>query len=132
MPLFNFASGRGGYMFYKKKFGYIEFGIHILFFSLRDYSPAGGLCSSSRDLSKWLVFLLGNGTSENGLSLIEKDLFDDMFEPSVSLPRGIMDRYSLETPYPLTSIASWYGYAWFGRNYRGKLFFPFDVRNDEP
>ena len=89
-------------------------------FRLRDFSPAGGLCTSPEDLSKWLTFLLGNGTTEDGLTLIDKDVFDEMFQSHVSIPESRITRYSVEKPFPVSSSASWYGYAWFGRQYRGK------------
>lgn len=91
----------------------------FLLYRLGVFSPAGGLCSSPKDLSKWLLFLLGNGTTEDGLTLIDKNVFDEMFEPHVSIPRAMMTRYSVERPFPVVSSVSWYGYAWFGRNYRG-------------
>lgn len=94
-------------------------------FRLGEFSPAGGLCSSPKDLSKWLLFLLGNGTTEDGLTLIDKTVFDEMFEPHVSLPRKVMTRYSVERPFPVVSLTAWYGYAWLGRNYRGILFLCF-------
>lgn len=91
----------------------------FLLYRLGEFSPAGGLCSSPKDLSKWLLFLLGNGTTEDGLTLIDKTVFDEMFEPHVSLPRKVMTRYSVERPFPVVSLTAWYGYAWLGRNYRG-------------
>lgn len=74
----------------------------------------------SKDLSKWMTFLLGNGTTENGFTLIKKNVFDEMFKPHISLPSGVIDVFSLIKPFPVVSSTSWYGYAWFGRNYRGK------------
>lgn len=91
----------------------------FLLYRLDDFSPAGGLCSSPKDLSKWLTFLLGNGTTEEGLNLIDKTVFDEMFWPHVSIPKDIMARYSIEKPFPVVSSVSSYGYAWFGRSYRG-------------
>lgn len=38
----------------------------------------------------------------------------------ISLPSGVIDDFSLIKPFPVVSSTSWYGYAWFGRNYRGK------------
>jgi hypothetical protein len=69
-----------------------------------------------------MKFLLGNGTTENGITLINKDVFDEMFVPSVSLPLWVMDYFTIEAPYPVNAVMSWYGYAWFGGNYRGILF----------
>lgn len=63
---------------------------------------------------------MGNGTTENGYTLIEKTVFDEMFKPHISLPSGVIDVFSLKKPFPVVSSTSWYGYAWFGRNYRGK------------
>lgn len=67
-----------------------------------------------------MTFLLGNGTTENGYTLIKKNVFDEMFKPHISLPSGVIDVFSLIKPFPVVSSTSWYGYAWFGRNYRGK------------
>lgn len=49
----------------------------------------------------------------------KKNVFDEMFKPHISLPSGVIDVFSLIKPFPVVSSTSWYGYAWFGRNYRG-------------
>lgn len=62
----------------------------------------------------------GKWNDGNGYTLIKKNVFDEMFKPHISLPSGVIDDFSLIKPFPVVSSTSWYGYAWFGRNYRGK------------
>ena len=52
--------------------------------SLSPIEPAGTIMSNAVDMAKWMRFILHNGTTDSGESLINSDRIDEMFQVSVS------------------------------------------------
>lgn len=80
----------------------------------------GGLWLLVKDLLKWMMFFLGNGMMENGYIFIKKNVFDEMFKFYIFLLFGVIDVFSLIKFFLVVLLIFWYGYVWFGCNYRGK------------
>ena len=87
-------------------------------------APAGGICASPRDYAKWLQFLLRNGTTPDDRTLVDKELWEEMWEGRQYLGDWVEnnDKYSLYKPFPVTFRGSSYATAWFRGNYRGKQY----------
>lgn len=56
---------------------------------------------------KWYIF-------------IKKNVFDEMFKFYIFLLFGVIDDFSLIKFFLVVLLIFWYGYVWFGCNYRGK------------
>ena len=52
--------------------------------SLSPIEPAGTIMSNAVDMAKWMRFILHNGTTDSGESLINRDRINEMFQVSVS------------------------------------------------
>lgn len=87
---------------------------------LGPFSPAGGLCLSPTDLTKWLYFVNTLGTTPSKKRLVSSFDFMEMTSSKVALDFLTQLGFSLFDPYPQPSYTAWYGMGWFGRFYRGQ------------
>ncbi|KAK3107771.1 hypothetical protein FSP39_021932 [Pinctada imbricata] len=88
-------------------------------YRVHSLSPAGTVCASPRDYSKWLMFLLSNATTIDGERLIEDSLWRDMWKGRQYIGDAAETSYNLYKPFPYFRSASSYATAWFRSNYRG-------------
>ena len=80
------------------------------YLDLKSVGPAGGICSTVKDMMKYMQFQLGDGTW-NGVKLVEKATLDEMHKPQFL---GSPYLFSLEEITETT-----YGLGWFTDLYRG-------------
>ena len=73
-------------------------------------NPAGGLISNADELTKWLQFLLSDGTW-NGEKLISKEVRDELFKPH------FVDDWAEDLDYLGDPTAS---LGWFNQPYKGR------------
>lgn len=77
---------------------------------------AGAVWSSIRDMSRWIQFLLGEGSTAAGKQLVSKELIEEMFKPHAIVGQ--------ERFYPTARLTNpnWttYGLGWFQHDYRGQ------------
>jgi CubicO group peptidase (beta-lactamase class C family) len=75
--------------------------------------PAGSLHASSRDMAKWLIFQLGDG-SAGGRRIVSARQLTEMHTPQVDIPIDRLDRQM----FPETRKMS-YGLGWVLMDHRG-------------
>lgn len=78
-------------------------------------APAGGLISSTNDVSKWLIFQMNKGVTAYGDTLIQKERFREMW--SVITPMGISSFF--EQNFPSVHFRG-YGLGWSMQDYLGR------------
>ncbi|KAK3097427.1 hypothetical protein FSP39_009572 [Pinctada imbricata] len=82
-------------------------------------SPAGGVCASADDYSKWLHFLLNDAKTPNGKRLVDGSIWEGMWKGRQYIGDVMTRSFSLYKPLPVTMSATSYAIAWFTANYRG-------------
>lgn len=87
---------------------------------LGPFSPAGGLCLSPTDLTKWLYFMNNYGTTPSKKKIVNSLVFMEMTSSKVGLDFLTQLGFSLFGQFPQPSYTAWYGMGWFGRFYRGQ------------
>jgi CubicO group peptidase (beta-lactamase class C family) len=79
-------------------------------------APAGAVWSTANDISRWVTFMLGDGTW-NGKVLIKPTTFNEIFKPQVMVPGPqFYPTIAITKPHWMT-----YGFAWFQHDYRGEM-----------
>ena len=106
----------------------IQFLVHC---RLGAFSPAGALCLSPTDLTKWLYFLNHYGTTPSQNRLINSLVFAKMISSKVSLDFMTQLSLGLFSKFPAPSYISWYALGWFGRFYRGQFKLPCNYMHTE-
>ena len=96
----------------KKKKGELK---EIPFRNIDAIGPAGSINSNLRDMSRWVLMNLGEGSYE-GKTVISKTQLDEIHSPHVVIRGGIFAQLMTfpETPYTM------YGMGWFVQPYRGR------------
>lgn len=95
----------------------------VRFYRLGPFSPAGGLCLSPTDLTKWLYFMNNYGTTPSKKKIVNGLVFMEMTSSKVGLDFLTQLGFSLFGQFPQPSYTAWYGMGWFGRFYRGSVDF---------
>jgi CubicO group peptidase (beta-lactamase class C family) len=86
----------------------------IAWHNIDNAGPAGSISSSARDMAKWIVFQLGDGTDQ-GKRLISSQNMREMHIPQmVTQPEG-----EIPTVFFPDSQQLSYGLGWFVQDYRG-------------
>lgn len=93
------------------------------FYRLGPFSPAGGLCLSPSDLTKWLQFMNYQGTTPSYKKIVDSLVFMEMTSSKVALNFLSQLGFGLFNSFPQTSYTAWYSMGWFGRFYRGNIDF---------
>lgn len=75
--------------------------------------PAGSICSSARDMAKWITFQLNDAVFD-GKRLISKKNMQEMHTPQIVVPNGAIKTVF----FPDSKLLS-YGMGWFIDDYRG-------------
>lgn len=86
----------------------------IPWYSMHRPDPAGSMCTSARDLSRWLEFQLGDGTWA-GKRLVSRKNLDEMHTPQMVIRLEGKDRDMHPDTVQMT-----YGLAWVIQDYRGQ------------
>ncbi len=82
-----------------------------------EIGPAGSMWSSIHDIGKWIRFLLNDGISHNGDTLICNKNFKELFKPQQIIPANeFYPTQKLTKPHWMT-----YGLGWFQHDYKGKM-----------
>ncbi|KAL3866720.1 hypothetical protein ACJMK2_044001 [Sinanodonta woodiana] len=100
------------------KFGILDESL----FNIYPVGPAGTICSSATDMSKWIRFLLSKGINSEGEALVNSRLLRDTMIGQVFVGELYQLVMSLQKPrYPVTDDVTTYGMGWFQSRYRGYL-----------
>lgn len=101
-------------------------GLPILMFSIcysiHPFGPAGSVCSSSDDMTKWLKLITSEGKSGSGESLILDYIMTYQFRPVSVLSPMWARAFSLQPQFPVKFDSFAYGYGWFVSYYRGMVY----------
>ncbi len=90
-----------------------------IFRGAKHITPAIGMCSSAKDMAKWLRFHLRSGTNEHGVQVVEKSILQDTYQAEVV--SSLMYMPEMERPNtPVTHTYDMYGMGWFVGYYRGQ------------
>ena len=94
-------------------------------FRLKMIAPAAGICGSPRDYSKWLSFVLKSGSTPEEDSLVDKDLWNDMWieRQFIGDPWKSFLEFYQQVPLILRAYAT----GWFSASYRGKVLLKIDT-----
>ncbi|KAL4229793.1 hypothetical protein ACF0H5_010184 [Mactra antiquata] len=92
---------------------------HYNIYSIYPLEPAGGIISNGKDMTKWMMFNLKSGKTEDGNQLLNKTVFNEAFKEQNYLPYGGASQ-SIKSPnFPVNDSTNAYGYAWFTSKYKG-------------
>jgi CubicO group peptidase (beta-lactamase class C family) len=79
-------------------------------------APAGSMYSSVMDMTRWLRFLLNEG-SVGGQQLVSEEVFEELFRPQTLIPQRNFYPTARLTRPRFTA----YGLGWFLQDYRGQF-----------
>ena len=83
--------------------------------SVDSVAAAGSVWSSVHDMSKWVQFVLDDGTLPGGKRLLSESTVAELFRPQAFVPESMYPTSQLVKPHWMT-----YSLGWFQQDYRGR------------
>ncbi|CAH1781743.1 unnamed protein product [Owenia fusiformis] len=81
---------------------------------------AGSICSSAKDVAKWMQLHLNDGETQDGNRILKADDLETIFESASVVPQNLKWERLFHRPVvPVTESRTTYGLGWYNGHYRG-------------
>ncbi|XP_061184961.1 uncharacterized protein LOC133192977 [Saccostrea echinata] len=110
----NFSGFSPAFVYVDEKLDYVD---KNLLYSVSPSGPAGSIYSTAEDMSKWMNFHLGNGSTTNGSELIADAYFSELHREQINTPFSENNLY--KPIHPISDMTISYCLGWISSIYRG-------------
>ncbi|XP_062603662.1 uncharacterized protein LOC134265473 [Saccostrea cucullata] len=110
----NFNGFSPAFVYVDEKLDYVD---KNLLYSVSPSGPAGSVYSTAEDMSKWMNFHLGNGSTSNGSELLTDAYFSELHKEQINSPFSENNLY--KPIHPISDMTISYCLGWISSVYRG-------------